>query len=34
MAGVVVDAFYVTTRNGMPVPRADRAEIEAELVRI
>ena len=33
MAGVVVDAFYVTTRDGVPVPRADRADIEAELVR-
>ncbi|MEP7179489.1 MAG: [protein-PII] uridylyltransferase [Pseudonocardiales bacterium] len=34
MAGVVVDAFYVTTRDGAPVPPADRAEIEAELARV
>jgi [protein-PII] uridylyltransferase len=34
MAGVVVDSFYVTTRDGVPVPRADRADIEAELVRV
>jgi [protein-PII] uridylyltransferase len=34
MAGVVVDSFYVTTRDGDPVPRAARAEIEAELIRV
>ncbi|MEP7020266.1 MAG: [protein-PII] uridylyltransferase [Pseudonocardiales bacterium] len=34
MAGVVVDAFYVTNRDGLPVPVGDRAEIEAELVRV
>jgi [protein-PII] uridylyltransferase len=33
MAGVAVDAFYVTTRDGKPVPPANRADIEAELVR-
>jgi [protein-PII] uridylyltransferase len=29
----VVDVFYVTTRDGRPVPLADRADIEAELRR-
>jgi [protein-PII] uridylyltransferase len=33
-AGAVVDAFYVTTRDGRPVPAAARADIEAELTRI
>ena len=33
-AGVVVDAFYVTTRDGRKVPAGARAEIEAELARI
>jgi [protein-PII] uridylyltransferase len=31
MAGVVVDAFYVTTRDGRPVPAAARPDIEAEI---
>jgi [protein-PII] uridylyltransferase len=34
MAGVAVDAFYVTTRDGRPVPQQRRGEIEAELIRI
>jgi len=34
MAGVVVDAFYVTTRDGRPIPPDARADIEAELVRV
>ncbi|MDP9093844.1 MAG: [protein-PII] uridylyltransferase, partial [Actinomycetota bacterium] len=34
MAGVAVDAFYVTTRDGRPVPKQRRGEIEAELIRI
>jgi [protein-PII] uridylyltransferase len=34
LAGAVVDAFYVTTRDGCPVPAAARAEIEAELSRV
>jgi hypothetical protein len=29
----VDDAFYVTTREGRPVPAGRRAEIEAELRR-
>jgi [protein-PII] uridylyltransferase len=33
MAGVVVDAFYVTTRDGGRVPAGDRPDIEAELTR-
>jgi [protein-PII] uridylyltransferase len=33
-AGVVVDAFYVTTRDGRPVPEQARPDIEAELLRI
>ena len=33
MAGVAVDAFYVTTRTGKPIPLGARADIEAELVR-
>ena len=33
-AGAVVDAFYVTTRDGRPVPAQARADIEAELVRV
>jgi [protein-PII] uridylyltransferase len=32
-AGAVVDAFYVTTRDGAPVPVESRPDIEAELVR-
>jgi len=32
-AGIVVDAFYVTTREGRLVPSAIRGEIEAELAR-
>jgi [protein-PII] uridylyltransferase len=34
MAGVVVDAFYVTTRSGHPIPPDARPDIEAELTRI
>jgi len=34
MAGVVVDAFYVTTRDGKPIPLEVRPDIEAELIRI
>jgi [protein-PII] uridylyltransferase len=34
MAGVVVDAFYVTTRDGRPVPLDARPDIEAELTRV
>jgi [protein-PII] uridylyltransferase len=34
MAGIAVDAFYVTTRDGRPVPAAARPDIEAELARI
>jgi [protein-PII] uridylyltransferase len=34
MAGSVVDAFYVTTRDGKPVPLGRRADVEAELVRV
>ncbi len=34
MAGVAVDAFYVTTRDGKPIPAESRSEIEAELTRI
>jgi [protein-PII] uridylyltransferase len=34
MAGVAVDAFYVTTRDGSRIPEAARAEIEAELTRV
>jgi hypothetical protein len=34
MAGVVVDAFYVTTRDGRPVPEALRPDIEAEIKRV
>jgi hypothetical protein len=30
----VVDAFYVTTRNGQPVPGSARPDIEAELTHI
>ncbi len=33
-AGTVVDSFYVTTRDGRPVPPAARPDIEAELIRI
>jgi [protein-PII] uridylyltransferase len=33
LAGAVVDAFYVTTRDGAPVPRERRPDIEAELLR-
>jgi [protein-PII] uridylyltransferase len=33
-AGTVVDSFYVTTRDGHPVPVAARPDIEAELIRI
>jgi [protein-PII] uridylyltransferase len=33
MAGVVVDAFYVTTRDGKPIPTSARPDIETELVR-
>lgn len=32
-AGAVVDAFYVTTRDGQPVPAERRDEIETELAR-
>jgi [protein-PII] uridylyltransferase len=34
MAGVVVDAFYVTTRDGRPVPESARPDIEAEIARV
>jgi [protein-PII] uridylyltransferase len=33
LAGAVVDAFYVPTRDGAPVPRERRPDIEAELLR-
>jgi [protein-PII] uridylyltransferase len=33
LAGTVVDAFYVTTRDGRPVPIERRADVEAELRR-
>lgn len=33
LAGAVVDAFYVTTRDGAPVPMERRPDIEAELLR-
>jgi [protein-PII] uridylyltransferase len=33
LAGSVVDAFYVTTRDGRPVPLDRRADVEAELRR-
>ena len=33
LAGSVVDAFYVTTRDGGPVPVERRADVEAELRR-
>jgi len=33
MAGVAIDAFYVTNRAGQPIPAADRPDIEAELIR-
>jgi [protein-PII] uridylyltransferase len=33
LAGIVVDAFYVTTRDGRPVPIERRADVEAELRR-
>jgi [protein-PII] uridylyltransferase len=33
MAGIVLDAFYVTTRDGGRVPAEDRPDIEAELTR-
>jgi [protein-PII] uridylyltransferase len=33
MAGVVVDAFYITTRDGRLVPIEARRDIEAELAR-
>ena len=33
LAGAVVDAFYVTTRDGAPVPQGRRPDIEAELLR-
>jgi hypothetical protein len=31
VAGAVVDAFYVTDRDGKPIPPAARAAIEADL---
>jgi [protein-PII] uridylyltransferase len=31
VAGAVVDAFYVTDRDGKPIPAADRAALEDEL---
>jgi [protein-PII] uridylyltransferase len=31
LAGVVVDAFYLTTRDGAPVPPTRRAQVELEL---
>lgn len=31
LAGSVVDAFYVTTRDGLPVPPGRRPDVEAEL---
>jgi [protein-PII] uridylyltransferase len=34
LGGAAVDSFYVTTRHGRPIPEADRADIEAELIRI
>jgi [protein-PII] uridylyltransferase len=34
MAGVAVDSFYVTTRDGDRIPQESRPEIEAELSRI
>jgi [protein-PII] uridylyltransferase len=34
VAGSVVDAFYVTTRDGRPVPSSVRADVEIELRRV
>jgi [protein-PII] uridylyltransferase len=34
LGGSVVDAFYVTTQDGRPVPGSERAAIESELVQI
>jgi [protein-PII] uridylyltransferase len=34
LGGAAVDSFYVTTRDGRPIPEADRPDVEAELIRI
>ncbi len=34
VGGAVVDAFYVTTADGQPVPRARRPRIEAALAQL